>query len=142
MGFHSHSAMVKAGSTVSKVVKVRKVNWAIWRAPNSIKSFPTMHQAPDILSGAQQMARQEKSNSRDILKVGSETETGGEKKMAAGGSKKEEKIRLLLKEEKIRLPLKGKDVRMPAKEEIFYRSWEEGNEADPWVVVDLKIVKK
>ena len=113
-----------------------------------------MHQAPDILSGAQQVARQEKSNSRDIL------ETGGEKKMAAGGSKKEEKIRLLLKEEKIRLPLKEENMRLPSKEEnvrfpmtegnlrlagkeeIFYRSWEEGNEADPWVVVDLKIVKK
>ena len=94
------------------------------------------------------MKRLEKSNSRDIEKVGSETETGGEKKMAAGGSKKEEKIRLLLKEEKIRLllkeenmrlPLKGEDVRMPAKEEIFYRSWEE---EDSWVVIDLKIVKK
>ena len=38
--------------------------------------------------------------------------------------------------------LKEVHMRLPAKEEIFYRSWEEGTEADPWVVVDLKIVKK
>ena len=38
--------------------------------------------------------------------------------------------------------LKEVHMRLAAKEEIFYRSWEEGTGADPWVVVDLKIVKK
>ena len=38
--------------------------------------------------------------------------------------------------------LKEEHMRLPAKEEIFYRSWEEGTGADPWVVVDFKIVKK
>ena len=40
-----------------------------------------------------------------------------------------------LKQEKLVL----QNVGQPAKEEIFYRSWEE---EDSWVVIDLKIVKK
>ena len=40
-----------------------------------------------------------------------------------------------LKQEKLVL----QNVGLPAKEEIFYRSWEE---EDSWVVIDLKIVKK
>ena len=40
-----------------------------------------------------------------------------------------------LKQEKLVL----QSVGLPAKEEIFYRSWEE---EDSWVVIDLKIVKK
>ena len=64
---------------------------------------------------------------------------------------KEENMRLPLKEDNVRLPSNEENMRLhskvenwlgPGKEEIFYRSWEEGNETDPWVVVDLKIVKK
>ena len=53
-------------------------------------------------------------------------------------SKKEENV----KEENTSLTAKEGKIRLPGKEEIFYRSWEEGNESDPWVVVDFKIVKK
>ena len=38
--------------------------------------------------------------------------------------------------------LKEGNIKLAGKEGIFYRSWEEGNVADPWVVVDLKIVNK
>ena len=93
-------------------------------------------QDPGIPYGAKQTQSKEhsssSSSSREIEKVVErETDTGGggQKEMATGGSKKEENVK------------EGK-FRLPGKEEFYYRSWEEGNEADPWVVVDLKILKK
>ena len=117
-------------------------------------SFFSFFQAPHIASG------QKQTQSKD---------SGCQRVMGGGGRLKEERIGLPLKEENVRQPFKEENMRFPmkeenmrlpskeenvrfpmtegnlrlaGKEEIFYRSWEEGNEADPWVVVDLKIVRK
>ena len=105
-------------------------------------------QDPGIPYGAKQTQSKEQSSSssREIEKVVErETDTGGggQKEIATGESKKEENV----KEGKFRLPGKEENMkegkfRLPGKEEFYYRSWEEGNEADPWVVIDLKIVEK
>ena len=136
--------MVKAGSTVSKVIQnlalgncvLIQLRCQLCLFILNFAVFLSFIQVPGVPLGPKQTQSKEQcssSSSREIEKVGGERDTGGEKKMVAGGSKKEENVRLTAKEGKIRLP---------GKEEIFYRSWEEGNESDPWVVIDLKIVKK
>ena len=55
-----------------------------------------------------------------------ESEIKSQKELDNGGHGGQEKLVL-------------QNVGLPAKEEIFYRSWEE---EDSWVVIDLKIVKK
>ena len=67
MGFHSHSAMVKAGSTVSKVIRVIKVVNKLLKVNRQSRwpNFPTMYQAPDISSGAKQSNSKEKKQHRE-----------------------------------------------------------------------------